>query len=285
MTDHRNTSSGMCQDGRGGSGTVCIDTQRVLDSCRDRDCFENTRVYLTSCGEEILSTSTNVRARSASILYAYVGVNEVPFNCGFYQVSVRYYILVELEACLGIGKSRTFKGLAVLEKDVVLYGGEGNVTTFSSDPEGDYCSINENNRGSNAPRAIVETVEPMILGTKVQEKDCCTPCGCCSECALELPSCVCGCLDGEISSVSDAPRLYISFGIFSVIRIVRPAQLLVQASDYSVPDKECVAATNDENPCSVFKNMPFPTARFRTVMNAAPSGNEGQRGRGCGCNK
>ncbi|MBE6534639.1 MAG: hypothetical protein E7678_06725 [Ruminococcaceae bacterium] len=279
MTDHRNTSSGFCQDGR---GTVCIDTQRVLDSCRDRDCFENTRVYLTNNGEEILAASTNVRARSASILWAYVGVNEVPFNCGFYQVSIRYYVLVELEACLGIGRSQTFKGLAVLEKEVVLYGGEGNVTTFSSNPENSYCSINENNRGTNAPIAIVETVEPMILGTKVKENDCCNSCGCANDSALELPACVCSCFDGDICSGNNGPRLYISFGIFSVIRIVRPAQLLVQATDYSVPDKECVAATNDENPCSVFRAMPFPTSRFRGTMTNNTS-TESQKGRGCGC--
>lgn len=282
MTDHRNTSSGIFQDGR---GTVCVDTQRVLDSCRDRDCFENTRVYLSTAGEEIIASATNVRARTASILYAYVGVDEVPFNCGFYQVSIRYYVLVELEACLGIGRSQTFKGLAVLEKEVVLYGGEGNITTFSSDPENGYCSFNANNRGSNAPIAIVETVEPMILGTKVKEKECCTPCACASDTALELPACICGCIDGDISTVNDAPRLYISFGIFSVIRIVRPAQLLVQATDYSVPDKECVAATNDENPCSVFKNMPFPTSRFRTTMSTPINTTDNQRGRGCGCGK
>ena len=34
--------------------SVCIDTNRVLDSCRDRDCFENVRVYLSSFGNEIL---------------------------------------------------------------------------------------------------------------------------------------------------------------------------------------------------------------------------------------
>ena len=280
MTDHRNTSSVFCQDGR---GTVCIDTKRVLDSCRDRDCFENTRVYLTSSGEEILANSTNVRARSATILFAYVGVNDVPFNCGFYQVSIRYYISVELEACLGIGRSQTFKGLAVLEKEVVLYGGEGNVTSFSSDPENSYCSLNVNNRVTNAPVAIVETVEPMILGTRVKENECCGNCCCANDAALELPSCVCGCFDGDIHTGSDSPSLYISFGIFSVIRIVRPAQLLVQASDYSVPDKECVAATNDENPCAVFRNMPFPTSRFRGTTTACVTNTENGKGKGCGC--
>lgn len=279
MSDNRNTSSVLCQDGR---GTVCIDTHRVLDSCRDRDCFENTRVYLTCFGEEILANATNVRARSAKVMWAFVGVDEVPFNCGFYQVTVRYYILIELEACLGIGRSQTFKGLSVLEKEVILYGGEGSVTTFSSDPENGFCSYNQDNRGTNGPIAIVETVEPIILGTKVKEREC-GCCSCASELNVDLPSCLQGCLDGEISTTNDAVRLYISFGLFSVIRIERPAQLLVQASDYSVPDKECIAATNDEDPCSVFRNMPFPTARFRVtnVNNSCETGNHQNNKGGC----
>ena len=33
--------------------TICIDTYRVLDSCRDRDCYEDARVYLTEAGQEM----------------------------------------------------------------------------------------------------------------------------------------------------------------------------------------------------------------------------------------
>ena len=283
MTDNRNTSSGLSQNS---CGTVCIDTNRVFDSCRDRDCFEDTRVYLTCFGEEVLANANNVRARSAKILWAFVGVDEVPFNCGFYQVTVRYYVLVELEACLGLGRSQCFKGISVLEKEVILYGGEGNVTTFSSNPENTFCSPNADNRGSNAPVAITETVEPLILGTKIKEKDCSCCCGSGSgEFGIELPENLCGCLDGDISTGNDAPRLYISYGLFSVIRIVRPAQLLVQATDYSVPDKECVAATNDENPCSVFRAMPFPTSRFTVTgltQNNCSGGTRQNKGGCCG---
>ena len=261
MSENRNTLSGLCQDNR---GMVCVDTNRVLDSCRDRDCFENTRVYLTAEGEGILTNGSNLRARSAKILWAYIGVNEVPFNCGFYQVSIRYYVGIELESCLGLGRSQTFKGLALLEKEVILYGGEGNVTTFTSDPENDYCSLNLSNRGTNNPVATVETVEPIILGTKIVEPGCqCNHCcGCSCDCN-EFPSIINDFLCGEIANGDNAPKLYITFGVFSVIRITRPAQMLVQATDYSVPDKECVAATNDENPCAAFEKMPFPATRFR----------------------
>jgi hypothetical protein len=170
MQENRNTSCGLSFDGR---GTVCIDTKRVLDCCRDRDCFENARVYLSTFGEDILNSATNIRAKSASVLGAHVGVDEVPFNCGFYRVNVRYYILTELEACLGVGKSQTFKGLSILEKDVILYGGEGSITTFSSENSGNYCDF-EINMGKNSnPIAYVETVEPIMLGTKVCDPQCC----------------------------------------------------------------------------------------------------------------
>lgn len=278
MSENRNVSSYI--DGR---GTVCIDTQRVLDSCRDRDCFENTRVYLTAFGEQVLENASNIRIRSAKILWAFVGVDEVPFNCGFYQVTIRYYVETEIEACLGMGRSQTIKGLSVLEKDVILYGGEGSVTTFSSDPQGMFCApVNTNNKGSNDPVAVAETVEPVVLGNKVV--DCSCPCA--SNELIELPDCVCGCFDGDIVvNNGNAPRLYVSFGVFSVIRISRPAQLLVQATDYSVPDKECVAATNDENPCALFNSMAFPANRFRATVCNIENEDVARRRGGCGCGK
>ena len=125
MQENRNTGLFGCTQNTGNSqctnGVVCIDTKRVLDSCRDRECFEDIRVYLTRCGEEILANSTNVRTRSTRILCAYVGVDEVAFNRGFYRVKIRYYIEVDFEACIGVGRSQTFKGITALEKDVVLY--------------------------------------------------------------------------------------------------------------------------------------------------------------------
>ena len=274
MQENRNTPLGCNQDQR---GTVCIDTKRVLDCCRDRDCFEDTRVYLTNYGEQILAAATNVKTKCAKTLWAYVGIDEVPFNNGFYQVNVRYYILLEFEACLGIGRSQTFKGITTLEKNVILYGGEGTVTSYSSSPDNNYCNIcNLDTVGNNAPTAIVEAVEPVVLGTKV--KECVCGCGC--DC-FELPDAINGILDGEICTDVKGPAIYVSFGIFSVIRIVRPAQLLVQATDYSVPDKEC-SVVGEDSPCDLFRTMAFPVARFRGMN--APADDMPRTG-GCGCNK
>ena len=275
MQENRNAPLGCNQDLR---GTVCIDTKRVLDCCRDRDCFEDTRVYLTTYGEEILAAATNVKTKCAKTLWAYVGIDEVPFNNGFYQVNVRYYILLEFEACLGIGRSQTFKGITTLEKNVILYGGEGNVTSYSSSPDNNYCNIcNLDTVGNNSPTAIVEAVEPVVLGTKIKDCVCSCGCGC-----LELPDAINGILDGELSTSVTGPAIYVSLGIFSVIRIVRPAQLLVQATDYSVPDKECTVAGED-SPCDLFRTIAFPVARFRGTT--APLEDNVRPNGGCGCGK
>ena len=277
MQDTRNNASVCGQDNR---GTVCIDTQRVLDSCRDRDCFEDVRVYLTTFGQEVMSSATNVRTKSAEILWAYVGVDAVPFNQGFYRVTVRYYVKIELEVCQGIGRGQTINGITTLEKDVILFGGDGSLTTYTSGPENSYCGIgNLNNVGNNSPTAVVEAIEPIVLGTKVKECHC--PCECC-----ELPENVRCCLDGEIINSSDGPAVYVSLGLFSIIRIQRPAQLLVQATDYCVPDKECVSATNNDNPCELFRTMAFPINRFNAGCQTATAINTvGNNGGGCGCGR
>ena len=157
MQENRNTSCGLSLDGR---GTVCIDTKRVLDCCRDRDCFEDARVYLTDVGEEIINSANNVRIRKANLIWAFVGLDNIPFNRGFYRVTVKYYIKVEGEGCVGIGKSQCFDGIAVLEKEVILYGGEGDVISFSSDPTASYCDIGNavDNVSDNSPIAIVDAV-------------------------------------------------------------------------------------------------------------------------------
>lgn len=276
MQENRNTSS--CTSANDNRTTVCIDTMRVLDSCKDRDCFEDARVYVTEFGEGVLQNTNNVRVKKAELIWAYVGVDQVPFNKGFYQITVKYYILLEFEACVGMGNSQTFSGITVLQKDVILYGGEGNVTTYSSSPENNYCNIgNIDTVSSNAPVAYVDTVDPIVLGVKI--KDCSCPC----LDTLDIPKCLCECLNGEISTNNNAPRLYVSVGIFSIIKIERPTQILVQATDYSVPDKECAPATNDENPCALFSTMPFPTGQFKTSSCNAPE-DRIPRG-GCGCSR
>ncbi len=282
MQDNKNNCCGGGGSGGSGASTAAIiDTSRVLDTCKDRDCYEDTRVYLTACGEEILENSSNVRTKGAKLLGAFVGLNEVPFNCGFYQVNVKYYVEVDFEACLGVGRSRCFKGLSVLEKDVILYGGEGGALSFTSKNNGSYCDPCVDGGKGNNPEAIVETVEPVVLGTRVSDCNCPCPCG--GTEYADIPEGIRNSIGEQIVTNSEGPRVYVSFGIFSVIRIVRSAQLLINAQDYSVPDKECTRGTSNDSPCDLFRTMDFPVSQFKASDRRADYQNGKGNGGGCGC--
>ena len=244
---------------RGKNETVCIDTNRVLDSCRDRDCFEDVKVLLTNFGNDILEHTTNIRAKSAHIAWTQICIDPIKFNRGFYSVNIKFYVKLCFEACLCGGRTQEFEGIAVLEKRVILYGSESNVSIFKSSADTmDYCKIPEPCCSSkNVPMAIIEVVDPVILSTKVKEhhEHCCCCC-CCSD----IPNSVADKVNGTLCD-SDGRYISVALGIFSVVRIVRPAQYIINATEYCIPDKECISS-GDDDPCSIFRNMAFPTQEF-----------------------
>ena len=255
-----------CCNSQGGSSPrqemVSIETNRILDYCRDRDCFEDVKVLLTDFGNDIVQRTGNIRAKSACISWTYIGIDPVRFNRGFYSVTIKFYIKVTFEACLSGGRSQEFDGIAILEKKVILYGSESNVSIFKSNPDSsDYCAMPEPCCSTkNVPIAIVEVVDPIILNSRVREAhdNCCSCCCCCDE----VPDYVASGISGTLRDGDDNERyITVSLGIFSVVRIVRPAQYLINATEYCVPDKECIAAEED-NPCSLFRSMDFPTSEF-----------------------
>ncbi len=272
-----------------GRDSVYIETNRILDSCRDRDCFENVRVFLTDFGNEIIEHTNTVRAKSACIAWTSITLDPVQFNRGFYSVNIRFYVKLIFEACVGGGRAQEFDGVAVLEKKIILFGGEGNVSTFRSSPDGDgFCAeVHPCCQEKRLPTATVEVVEPIILDTRIveHENDCCCCC-----CACDVPDCVVGGMSGSLCNEYGRDReryLAVSIGIFSIVRITRPAQLLVNASEYCVPDKECVEAKKDD-PCGVFRTMSFPTSEF--CPSTFPAVNEKScfdkpfdKGGKCGC--
>lgn len=142
-----------------GRDTVCIETSRILDSCRDRDCYENVKVYLTDCGSDIIERTGSIRTKSANIAWTYINIDPVPFNRGFYTLTIRFFIKLTFEACIGVGRSQEFEGVAVVEKKVILYGGESNVSVFRSSACDNFCSMPEPCcETKNVPEAVVEMI-------------------------------------------------------------------------------------------------------------------------------
>ncbi len=281
MSENRSFCNNNAASALYGRDNVCIDTKRILDSCRDRDCFEDTKVFLTDFGQEIIEKSSSLRVKDTKVVCSNIIVDPIQFNKGFYQITVRLYTKLCLEACICLGKTQEIEGVAVTEKKVVLFGGEGNVRIFKSSTGGDFCApCNPPEEGSNCPEVVVETVDPIPLSVKIKEPCSCQPCCCC--CSVhELPESVHSCINGSLCDYRPNEReLLVSLGFFSVIRIERPTQLVVNASEYCIPDKECVM-TDEEDPCRIFSKMAFPISEF--CPSTSPV--NGQISPSCDCKK
>ncbi len=257
MSDNRSCP---CRD------TAYIDTNRIFDSCRDKDCFEDTAVFLTDYGREVVEHSSNVRCCQAEIAAADVSVDPVPFNNGFYRIDARIYVRMTFECCVNMSNRQIVEGLCVCDKRTVLYGGEGGTTVFRSSPEQDgFCpgapDIPESpgcGCGSRSlPTAVLEVADPVVLGAKIIERKCPHHCPCQSE--RDIPKNVASRI-GDLSPLGDR-RLVVSVGLFSVIRLERPAQYLLDAEVRPVPEKEC-DFTEADDACTVFRNMEFPVSEF-----------------------
>ena len=68
-----------CLNSFGGKENVCMDVSRILDSCRDKDCFEDVKVFLNDYGKEVLENAGTVRAKCSKILCANISIEPVQF--------------------------------------------------------------------------------------------------------------------------------------------------------------------------------------------------------------
>ena len=180
MPDNRFICSGLGT----GKETVCIEANRVLDSCRDRDCYENVQVFLTAFGYEIIERTGNIRVKDSCITWSSITVDPIAFNKGFYSVNLRLYIKITFEACLAPGRIQEFDGVAVIDKNVVLFGGESNLNVFKSNGTSGFCEMPNEVccAEGNVPTAVVEVVDPIILNAKIIEKRHEHHCHCCCSC-------------------------------------------------------------------------------------------------------
>lgn len=260
---------------------ICIEANRVLDSCKDRDCYEDVQVLLTDFGNNILEHTTNVRAKSACITGAHIGIEPVKFNRGFYSINIKLYVKILLEGCMFGGRSQEFEGIAVLEKRVVLYGGESNVNVFRSNFDSlDYCAAPSLCCvGKNTPEAVLELVDPIILNSKVKEAEdnCCKCCCCCAD----IPESISGRFGSPLSD-SNGRYVTVSLGVFSVIKLIRSGQYLINATEYCIPDKECISS-DDDDPCALFRSMAFPASEFCAGGFVPSHYNDRDKGGKCGC--
>ena len=241
-----------------GRNAMSIHTRKITDSCRDKDCIEDLRVYLTKGSQSLFESAASAKVRCVELLYTYIDVEPVAFDRNHYCVDVTFYYRVLADAVIGAARPASLYGLAVFSKRAVLCGEDSKAHIYCSDtriggPDG------MTRIGANRPTAIVEVLDPMVLCSKVREVcDCRVP-----ECSAQIPGEIRNLFDEELVITGDRKRLFVTLGQFSIIRLERDAQLVVPVLDYSIPTKECSDSPGcAEDPCEMFSRIPFPASQF-----------------------
>jgi len=236
---------------------VCVHTRKVYDSCKDKDCIEDLRLYPTRESQCYIDNAVSVRAKSAKLLYVTIDVEEIPFNRGYFTVDLRYFYLIKGEAFSLVNRPAEITGLAVFDKRVMLFGSEGRAKVFTSHtgPHGqDFPTI----QSTNLPIGVVEAVDPIILSMKLvdvcdhHKKD---------AGVMEIPDFIAESFPCELMFDSTTRRVLVTLGQFSIIKLERNTQLLIPSYDYCLPDKECIGS-NEEDPCELFSRIHFPVDEF-----------------------
>lgn len=237
---------------------VCIQTDKIYDSCRDKDCLEDLSVIFTNRSQEIINRAINVKCRKAEIIWVYTDVEAVPFNKGFFTIDLKYFFKITLDVFTNIGTPIQVEGLATFDKKVILFGSEGNAKIFSSKYRPDAVD-KQLIKKSNMPKAVVEVVDPICLAAKLVEPSN----GCCcddNDSVSGVPEFVCSCFDDDLVAGGNNKRVFVTIGIFTIVKIERNVQLLIPAFDFCIPEKECQAT--DNSPCDLFDKIRFPFDEF-----------------------
>lgn len=242
---------------------MCIHTKKITDSCRDKDCIEDLRVYLTTASQNLLDGAAGAKVRCADLLYAYIDVEPVAFDRNHYCVDITFYYRILADAIVGSARPVPLNGLVVFSKRVVLCGEDSKAHVFTSHTRigsSDGITVYSANR----PTAVVEVLDPMVLSSKV--RDVCD-CGCKEQATVQIPGYIRELFDDELVLSGDQRRLFVTLGQFSIVRLERDAQLVVPVLDNAIPCRECCDASGSaEDPCEMFSRIPFPTQQF--VSNA-----------------
>ena len=255
-----NNQAGTACDLRGIREAVCVHTDKISDSCLAKDCIEDLQVYLTVPSQQALDCAVSAKARYVELLHVGVHVETVPYSTGYYTVDLTFYYRVIADASAAGGRPTTVTGLAIFSKRLVMFGGETSARSFSS-RSGISCLCKQAIQAGNVPEAIVEVVDPMILGSRVQEV--CT-CNCCPPSPPVIPEAILGCFEEQLVLDGESKRLLVTIGQFSIARLERSTQLLIPTFDYCIPSKTCknVGSSNTESPCEVFGQIEFPMDAF-----------------------
>ncbi|MBQ4631452.1 MAG: hypothetical protein IJB70_10750 [Clostridia bacterium] len=76
-----------------------------------------------------------------------------------------------------------------------------------------------------------------------------------------VPDDVCNVFDDIIVDCDDCKKVYVTIGLFTIVRLTRCVELIIPVIDFCIPDNGCVQSA-DNNPCDLFDRLSFPVDEF-----------------------
>lgn len=234
---------------------VCIDTKRIYDSCVSKDCLEDLRVTFFSRSQRLIDDAVTVRSRECEINSVSIDVEEVPFNRGYYGVDITFYFRLTFDTYSApCTAPEVAVGYASFTKKCILYGSDGNVKVFTSNPISEELDCPEAPQYSN-PTAKVQAVDPVLLSTDVINA-----CECSIPVSSSFPQSILNNTPDNVPSTGAARAVLVTLGLFSIVQMERDVQMLIPAYDYCIPEREC--SCNTQSPCETFQSIDFPVDEF-----------------------
>lgn len=277
----------------------CIMANRVFDQCRLQLCLTPDNLgparaarCSNACGDiynegDIITPPCN----AASVMTDNFSLCRIlienkkpnPFRPGFWDITIKYIFTYTLiftsvdgdELCrICAASSYTTK--------LTLFGSVCTDVVTASD----LYAHNPNNSG---PYVTVEgKAVALAAELKYPVNSCNACCNCCNCCECGCGNNNCGC--GNLSDTNDCPAaVNITIGLFSVVKLFRPVDIIVPSSGYCTPNECEGTGVSGQNVCDFFDSIEFPFDIFSppatpsAVNGESTCGCDANCGCGCGC--
>lgn len=261
---------------------VCLEVEKVYDSCKEKDCIEDLEVHGIS--HHLIKHAIDASCLEVEVEHVIIDVEPLKFKKGFYTVTVTFVFKVAVELFFKNKCPKRRYGVAIFTKKVVLFGSQGRVRIFKSKAKkGRDTQYTPYLEQDNRPIGVVEVAEPICLSARIMEE--------CEGSALsardiDIIQSVLALIQSNVAVVDvDAKdnadvdvdinqnntiniggtgrpekRLVVTIGLFTIIKLTRLVQVLVPAFGFCNPPI-CIEATS-ENPCELFDTINFPKDSF-----------------------
>ena len=250
----------------------CIIAYKIFDQCRKQICLTPCLLGPARCARN--SASCNEILQEGDIIVppmnaASVSIDDLTlckilitkkkenaFRTGYWDVEIKfvfsYTITFRDSDCNFITCKRA---TSVYTMQVTLFGSVGSDTAMATD------LVNaEGISASSGPFVSVEAKAAALDAELRLTPKCGCDCGCgCDDSVVEVPTAVC-----------------VTIGLFVIVRLFRPVNMLVRNYGCCIPD-ECSGAESSESVCDFFNSLSFPSDMFCPPTLSELESN-------CGCN-